>query len=248
MQRRLVVLHREHIMPLPLADPLDDLRLAAHRVDRHRATLEVQQLEQFGDRRDLVRLLLARDLAQRQAVLAGPGGDQVQRPQAGPGGERPPLGLAVDGDQLAAGRLVQCLRPAEQIRRELLAVEQPEHAAERVMRRRPARQGQERLQPLELHVGERRHVAPIVRTARHGEDRDRHDIEEQMVAGILVARVLEVGEAPLQTIDKALRIDIHGRVLRLHRREASQHPDHDWRPRARRKRIQDQHFQCKIDA
>src|SRR5512135_2903528 len=47
-----------------------------------------------------------------------------------------------------------------------------------------------------------------------------------MIARILVARVLEVSETPLQPIHKFLRVEIHGCVFRLHLREASQHTRH----------------------
>src|SRR4051794_15576211 len=55
------------------ADPLGDLRLAAHRVERHDAAIEVQGLEQRRDRTDLIRLAVDRTLAESQLLPARPG-------------------------------------------------------------------------------------------------------------------------------------------------------------------------------
>src|SRR3954464_7631631 len=60
-----------------------DVLLAAHRIQRHDAALQVQGLQQLRDRRDLVRLTVDCALAERQSVFAGPGADPVQRPMVG---------------------------------------------------------------------------------------------------------------------------------------------------------------------
>lgn len=89
VQVRLVVFHRQHVMRLSVADFLDDLLLTAHRVDRHRTTFEVQEFQQFGNRRDLIRLFLHGDLSQRQSVLARSRRDEVQTRQIVPLAMRP---------------------------------------------------------------------------------------------------------------------------------------------------------------
>lgn len=71
MQRRLVFFHGQYIVRVLIANCLDDFRLATHHVDSHGASLEVQYSQQFRDRCDLVGLLRAGDLTERQAILAG---------------------------------------------------------------------------------------------------------------------------------------------------------------------------------
>ena len=95
VQARWIALQCQDIVSLLFADLLGDRGLRAHRVDRHGRVFNVQQLQKFGDGRDLAqlfltadfssqptfprsRLLLAGDLPERQAVLARPGRDQVQ--------------------------------------------------------------------------------------------------------------------------------------------------------------------------
>ena len=66
LQPRSISLHAPaRNVPVAL-ELLDDFRLAAHGVDRHRAALDVQEFEHLRNRRDLVRLLLAGDLAECQ--------------------------------------------------------------------------------------------------------------------------------------------------------------------------------------
>ena len=57
-----------------------DVLLAAHGVQRHNATLQMQGLQQLRDRHDLVRLAVDGALAKRQPLTACPGADQVQGP------------------------------------------------------------------------------------------------------------------------------------------------------------------------
>src|SRR3954447_17168497 len=57
-----------------------DVLLAAHRIQRHDAALQVQGLQQLRDSRDLVRLTVDCALAKRQPLTACPGADPVQGP------------------------------------------------------------------------------------------------------------------------------------------------------------------------
>jgi hypothetical protein len=51
------------------------LVLAAHGVDGYEGTAQLQQIEQFGDGRDLVGLAVHSDLTQYEAILGRPGAD-----------------------------------------------------------------------------------------------------------------------------------------------------------------------------
>lgn len=72
-QRPLVPIQRQHAVPLRGDDRPGDLLLAAHRVDRHHAPGDVDQLQKLGDRRDLVGL----GIANGQKPM--PGGDRLFR-------------------------------------------------------------------------------------------------------------------------------------------------------------------------
>src|SRR5512135_884575 len=82
VQVRLVLLDGQDRVPAALNDLGGDLPLAAPRVDRHQGAGQVEQLQQAGDRGDLVRLVVHRYLAQADVVGPGPGADQVPRRQA----------------------------------------------------------------------------------------------------------------------------------------------------------------------
>ena len=73
VERRLVLLDGQDVVGFGLTDLLGDLLLAAHRIDRDQCPGDLQQLQQFRNRRDLVGFLLDHDLTQRQLVLRGPG-------------------------------------------------------------------------------------------------------------------------------------------------------------------------------
>src|SRR5262249_59894028 len=65
-------------------------------VDAHQRPVQVQQLQQLGDGRDLAAPGRHGHLGQAQAALGRPGADQVQAGAAGAGAAA--QGLAVDGD------------------------------------------------------------------------------------------------------------------------------------------------------
>jgi len=106
-----------------------------------------QQLQQFRDGRDLVRLLLNGHLPQRQSRVRGPRADQVQRPQALRLARRAAGGLAADGDDKPLQGLLQRGGPADQTGRELPRGDQTQHATERVVCRKAVRQLEELLKP-----------------------------------------------------------------------------------------------------
>jgi hypothetical protein len=96
-QRRLVGLEREHVVTALRDDRRRRALLAVHGIGSDDAAVERQQGEQFGQRHDLVGAVDP-PLAEHQALLAGPGADQVQRRPAVLAVERAPRGLAVDRD------------------------------------------------------------------------------------------------------------------------------------------------------
>jgi hypothetical protein len=53
----LVLLDRRHVVGVPFDNRLGDLGLAAQGIDGHNAARKFQHAQQFGERRDLVRLV-----------------------------------------------------------------------------------------------------------------------------------------------------------------------------------------------
>ena len=67
----LVSLDGQEVIGVRVDDGLCDFTLASHGVDGYDATLEIQFAHEFGNGRDLVGLLVDRDLAQGEGRLAG---------------------------------------------------------------------------------------------------------------------------------------------------------------------------------
>jgi hypothetical protein len=175
-----------------------DLLLAAHGVDRDHRPEDVYQSQQLGDRRDLVRLLVAGHLRQRQPILAGPDAHRVQRPQ--------PLGSVVTAAQRLAvnrqrrpfdagrrlGRVAQRPDPRGETRLERPGPRRHEHATEDVLPLDPMRHRQDRREEILL---EDRPLRDRRRPRRPGEHRDQSDHHHQgMLAVDLGLRVLQLLE------------------------------------------------------
>ena len=78
-QFRMVLLHAQHVVRPLLTDGARDLGLRAHRVDGDDTALDVEHLEQFGDRRNLVGLLRCHRLVQHHAHAGRKRADHMQR-------------------------------------------------------------------------------------------------------------------------------------------------------------------------
>src|SRR5215211_8239878 len=147
-------------------DPLGDPLLAAHRIERHAAAVEPQDIEQLRDRGDLVRFAVDLALAERQSTSARPGADQVQRAMLVATAAGAPHGLAVDRYHLALDPDRQRLRPRREAGLECVRVEQHEDPPEGVVRGNAVRQFQEGLQPSPLAPPVEFDVLPAAAAAR----------------------------------------------------------------------------------
>jgi hypothetical protein len=127
-----------------------------HGIGSDDAAVERQQGEQFGQRHDLVGAVDP-PLAEHQALLAGPGADQVQRRPAVLAVERAPRGLAVDRDH-ALDLRGQRAQSAREAGLDGVAIEPPEDPREGVVARHAARQPQEAAQQRLLAASEPGHV------------------------------------------------------------------------------------------
>ena len=135
VQRRLVLLDRQHVGAPGLVDLPRHLLLTARRVDRHGRARQVQQRQQARDRLDLVALVRHRQLAEDQVIRPDERADQVGHAAPVPGVlEAAADRLAVDRDQpLAARRLRDRTGPGHEAPLERVGVQVREHPAERVV-------------------------------------------------------------------------------------------------------------------
>ena len=103
--------------------------------------------------------------------------DHVQRIFAlWPNPERARQGLAIHGDDLTGGDLVNGLDPTEEALDELFAIEQGEDPADGVMRRDAIGQLQELLQPVPFGVPELLHGDEVIGAGDHGTDGEEQDV------------------------------------------------------------------------
>ena len=126
-------------------DLLGDLGLATHGVDGDDRALDRQQLQQLGDRGDLVGFLVHRAGGEHELLDRTPGRDHVHRAVAERPVEGAARGLAVDCDH-ALHSAREALRPGDEAGLETLRVERAEDEAELIVARRTVGEGQEATQ------------------------------------------------------------------------------------------------------
>ena len=200
----------KHIVRLLLANLAGDGPLATSSVDGDNRTLDGQKFQQGWNCRDFVRFCIDRHLSKGDMVFAAPSADQVQRIQPFSPIKRPPQGFAVDGDDLAAGRVVQCRGPTHKAFLKLGRINHGPHPCKRVVRRNAVRQFQKVAQPRLL-------VPPIFGDLKErlasGDDRTHryHQNIHQLMQDVRAdPRVLQVREI----LDNADPVPV--RVLRRH--------------------------------
>ena len=174
-------------------DLFGDGLLAAHGVDGHQRPLQVQQLQQLRDGRDLVGLLGHGLLAQAQVAPDGPGTDQVQRRLAPLAVVRPAQGLAVDGDVLEIQGPGDLGHPGGEAGLEPFRVECGEEAAEGVVGGDAVGQAEEAFEPVVFGGAVLVDIDPGVGPANDGTDGEGDDVEQVVQAGTLQAGV---GQSP----------------------------------------------------
>src|SRR4051812_23701566 len=192
-QERLAVIGLEHqqVISAPLQDPVGNRLLTAHGIQRHDAVRQGQRLEQRRDRGDLVRLAIDLTLAERQALLAGPGADQVQWPLGPAAVEGPAHGLAVNRHDLPLEGLGKGLSPGAEAGLEGIWVDQHEDPPEGVVRGNAVGQGQKGLQPAHLVAAVERDVVPALRARDHRTHRNDQDVDQPMFDLARTPRILK---------------------------------------------------------
>ena len=176
-QRRPVVLQREKIIGLLVADLLGDLGLAADGVVGDERAGELEPLEQERDRHDLVRLFRDRLLAEHQALPARPGRDQMQGIAAL--GLGPPRGLAVDRHDVGRA-LAQALDPGGEALGEERRRQRVHHVVQRVVRGDATFVGQEPAQELQLAPAPARDLHEVLRPGKRRAEHEQQDLGQRI--------------------------------------------------------------------
>jgi Mg2+ and Co2+ transporter CorA len=189
-----VSLERQSIVATLIDDLAGDLALAIERIDGHDAALQRQHLQKPGNRRDLVRLGVGRDLAEHQALLAAPGADHVQRRLGARRVERPAQHLAVDRDDALAG-FRKARHEVLKATAKLVRLQRAEHSAERVVRGQAILQNKEFPKERLLLLGKIRHLHAALTAAQNRAERDHQQFLKIMPPGVAGARILHPRKA-----------------------------------------------------
>src|SRR5262245_59667366 len=180
VQGRLVVLDRQQVVAACVPDLLGNGFLAADGGDADQRPVQVQQLQQLRYGHDLIALVANGDLGQAQAVLGGPGADQVQGGAVGPAAAA--YGLAVDRNMKEAQGITDGVDPAGEAVLEGQRVQRREDSVEGVMRRRAVRQRQtDGPQPGLLGAAEAGDGIPGAGATEDRAQGDDEDIAEQVM-------------------------------------------------------------------
>ncbi|AVZ79330.1 hypothetical protein C3497_07670 [Zoogloeaceae bacteirum Par-f-2] len=190
-QLRVVVLHAQHVVGAAFADRARNLRLCAHRVDRHHAAFQGELREQLGNGGDLVGFLGRGPLAQHHAHPGGERADHVQGTCRGLAlACRSSAALAVDrNDRVFGQHRHDHADPAPKRRLELVRLNQAEHAPDRVVRRDAMLKLHEPSQPIDLGLGPQLDVDEVVHAREHCTHRDREQFGQVVACVALAARV-----------------------------------------------------------
>lgn len=195
-QRRLVLLQRQHMLGLAVEQSFGSPALAVHGIGGRHPACQVKHGDEGEQGVDLVAALVHSVLAQDQSRLAGPGADEMQRRGSASLIERPPDGLAVQGNDASGlrGGLGELGHEALEGGMERRRVQQAEQARERVMARDAVLQAQHLAEQPLFGEAELGHVHAALRPADAGRDRDEQHLNE-VVASIADARVFHRAEA-----------------------------------------------------
>ncbi len=196
MQGGLIALEGEQVVAALIDDLPGDLAMAAHRIDGDDRALERMHFQQLRDCGDLVRLAIDGQLAEHEALVGRPGGDQMQRRAAGGAVEGMAQGLAVDRRH-ASGAFGKALHETQEAAVELDRIEQAKHAREGVMARDAVTEPQKLPQKGLLRAPEQSHVRAVLAAAQHRAEGNHQDLM-QIVAGVAVSRIFKVREAAFE--------------------------------------------------
>ena len=186
MQRFLVSLQCQDVIPSLVNDLLGNRRLCPHRVNGDDGSVDVDERQQCGNCRDFVRFLCRGDLRECQAKFARPDTDGMQGPQASAAIVTSPQRLSVNSESrsLHARGLCGCGTQRRQPHRETglkgVWLQHGQNTPEDIFPRNAIGQFEQFQQDLGLHLrppgNRRRSIGP----SEYGHDRDDNNTLQRM--------------------------------------------------------------------
>lgn len=142
--------------------------------------MQADQVQQPGNRRDFIALVVGGLLGKHQFRLRRPDADHVDGRLGRGGVKAVTQGFAVDAQPLLPARIDQPLHPRQKATLERLGIERGEHPAERVVAGNPMGQVKKGLQPVPLALAEVLHIRPALRSANHRQNRNGQNVVQSM--------------------------------------------------------------------
>jgi len=187
----LVRLERHQIIRPSLEDSGGDRPLAAHRIQGDDRPLDVQHVEQFRDRGDLVGFVADLTLAKDQPTLTSPRADDMKRPLLATTIKGAGDCLLVDRHNLSVHGSPERTYPRLEAPLETPSIDQHEHTSEGVMGRDAIGQREKCIQPADLAAAIESDVFPTLGSRNHRTDRDHQDINQPVLDFAATAGVFQ---------------------------------------------------------
>src|SRR6266508_4244065 len=184
-QSRMIIFERQHVIGALFANLFGNILLRAHRVNRHYATLDMEQAQQFGDSRDLIRLPIDFDLSESQTIEPGPGADQMDRALSRTPVMRAAQRLAINCNYLSISQSSDSADPRDEALLEFGGVQLGKNIAKGIVRWNSVRQLQKSAQPVYIGFTTLFHFGEVLGSADRRQDGDGDDVD-QLVALVLI--------------------------------------------------------------
>ncbi len=212
MEGGVIVAQAQHVIGLLLDDLRGNALLTSGSVDGNHCALEVQQLQQFWYRGDLVALGCGGHLTKQELIVSDPRVHHVQHGCSGGRIRTAAHALAIDGHQLAPEGTRQGLRPSAE--RPLKGAWQKlrEEPTKRIVGRNARRQLKKGAQPGLSCPTELLHIGPALGPTDHREHRDHDQVQQLVLAARHKARVFKVSEVGGKHVERsglARKLGVH---------------------------------------
>src|ERR1700761_628214 len=209
----LVGLERHEIISPVFEDPGGDRPLAAHRIQGDNRSLDVEHLEQFRDRADLVRFVADPTLAKDQPAVTSPRADDMKRPRLATPITGPADRLSVDRYKFPVDGGTKRTHPRLKAPLETPGIDQHEHTSEGVMGRDAIGQCEKCTQPADLAAAIERDVFPPRGPSNHRTDRNHQDINQPVLDLAATTRIFQGREFFHQALYRHAGLPIPRRPL-----------------------------------
>src|SRR6266498_1743648 len=194
-QIRMIILEREHVIGALFANLFGNILLRAHRVNCHYATLDMEQAQQFGDSRNLIRLPIDFDLSESQTIEPSPGADQMDRALSRTPVMRAAQRLAINCNYLSISQSSDSADPRDEALLEFSGVQLGKDITKGIVRWNSVRQLQKGAKPVHIGFTPLFHFGEVLGSTDRRQDGDSNDVD-QLVALVLIisARIGQLRE------------------------------------------------------